>query len=113
MLNTRELQAMKLKDLVKLDSDIKEAIAEKKIIEAKETRQEMVEFAKRRGFNSLEEIFGKKLYNVKKGGGYKSTMAPKYRNPEDPSKTWTGHGRKPNWLVARLDKGASLDQFRA
>ena len=112
MLNARELQAMKLKDLVKLDSDIKEAIAEKKVTEAQETRQEMVDYAKRKGFSSLEEIFGKKLYGSKKGG-YKSTMAPKYRNPEDPSKTWTGRGRKPNWLAAKIDKGASLDQFRA
>ena len=112
MLNTRELQAMKLKDLVKLDSDIKEAIAEKKVTEAQETRQEMVEFAKRRGFSSLEEIFGKKLYNSKKGSGYKSTMAPKFVNPENRQETWVGRGRKPNWLEARLKKGANLDEFR-
>jgi DNA-binding protein H-NS len=33
-------------------------------------------------------------------------------NPEDPTQTWTGQGRKPNWMVAKIEKGATLEQFR-
>ena len=32
-------------------------------------------------------------------------------NPDDPAQTWTGRGRKPNWLVARLKKGAKVENF--
>jgi DNA-binding protein H-NS len=35
----------------------------------------------------------------------------KYRNPVDPSKGWTGHGRKPGWVVDYLDNGGSLEQL--
>ncbi|MGC8201081.1 H-NS family nucleoid-associated regulatory protein [Aliiroseovarius sp. PTFE2010] len=42
----------------------------------------------------------------------KSTKAPaKYRNPDDATQTWTGRGRKPNWIVEALAKGKSLDDF--
>jgi DNA-binding protein H-NS len=48
--------------------------------------------------------------NAGKGRG-RSKSAAKYANPEDRSQTWTGRGRKPNWLVARLKKGAKMDDF--
>ena len=38
-------------------------------------------------------------------------VAPKYANPDDPSQTWTGRGRGPNWLVAKMRKRAKLQQF--
>ena len=37
--------------------------------------------------------------------------APKYANPDDKTQTWSGRGRKPNWLVAKLAKGGSADKF--
>ena len=37
--------------------------------------------------------------------------AAKFRNPKDASQTWTGRGRKPNWLVEALKKGAKMDTF--
>ena len=40
-----------------------------------------------------------------------SKSSAKYANPEDRSQTWTGRGRKPNWLVARLKKGAKMEDF--
>lgn len=28
----------------------------------------------------------------------KSTLPPKYRNPDDPTQTWTGRGKPPAWI---------------
>ncbi|MFA6231202.1 MAG: H-NS histone family protein [Rhodanobacter sp.] len=37
---------------------------------------------------------------------------PKYRNPADPSQTWTGHGKKPTWFQQALKKsGATADSL--
>lgn len=33
-----------------------------------------------------------------------STIAPKYRNPENPADVWTGRGRQPAWFAAALKK---------
>jgi len=108
-MSVREFSQMKLRDLQKVQDDLTEAIKLRKAAEASEVRKELVDIVKRKGFTSLDEIFGKKLSPK---GGYKQQMAPKYRDPNDPKKTWSGHGRKSNWLIDRLNKGAKLDDFR-
>jgi len=45
------------------------------------------------------------------GRGVRGKVAPKYRNPENPSETWAGRGLKPRWLVAALKSGKKLDDF--
>ncbi|MDR1854072.1 MAG: H-NS histone family protein [Azoarcus sp.] len=35
----------------------------------------------------------------------------KYRNPVNPSQGWTGHGRKPGWVVEYLANGGTLDKL--
>jgi len=37
---------------------------------------------------------------------------PKYRNPEMPSETWSGRGKQPRWLVAALQSGRKIDDFK-
>jgi DNA-binding protein H-NS len=39
-------------------------------------------------------------------------VIPKYRNPADPSETWSGRGKQPRWLVALLRTGKHIDDFR-
>lgn len=36
----------------------------------------------------------------------------KYRHPQDPEKTWKGFGKRPLWLVAELEAGRSLEEFK-
>ena len=47
------------------------------------------------------EVFGGR-------GGKRGKGAPKYRNPKDPSQTWTGHGRRPLW---RAKAGGDIQRF--
>ena len=37
---------------------------------------------------------------------------PRYRNPAQPSETWSGRGKKPRWLTAQLKSGKKIDDFR-
>lgn len=39
-------------------------------------------------------------------------VAPQYANPEDPSQTWSGRGRKPRWFIAALEAGHSLADLK-
>lgn len=36
--------------------------------------------------------------------GPKLAVAPKYRNPEDATQTWSGRGKRPLWFVQALKK---------
>jgi DNA-binding protein H-NS len=39
-------------------------------------------------------------------------VAPKYRNPQTPSETWSGRGKQPRWLVAAIKNGRKIEDFR-
>jgi DNA-binding protein H-NS len=52
---------------------------------------------------SVGELFGSGR------GGKRGTVAIRFRNPKNPSQTWTGRGRRPNWIVAA---GGDADRFR-
>jgi len=41
----------------------------------------------------------------------RSGTAIKYRNPVNPAQGWTGHGRKPGWVIDYLANGGSLDKL--
>ena len=43
--------------------------------------------------------------------GARGSVAPKYRNPENPSETWAGRGLTPRWLAAALKAGKKLEHF--
>jgi DNA-binding protein H-NS len=66
-------------------------------------RQEMEAMAQSRGFKLNEVVGGR--------GGKGRTVAAKYANPDNPAETWSGRGRKPKWLVAKLKDGAKMDKF--
>jgi len=38
-------------------------------------------------------------------GGARGKVAPKYRNPADPSQQWSGRGRHPLWFDAAIKAG--------
>lgn len=39
-------------------------------------------------------------------------VLPKFRNPDHPSETWAGRGKKPRWLTRLLRAGGRLEDFR-
>lgn len=51
------------------------------------------------------------LSDLYPAAGRKSKGVAKYANPDDPSQTWTGRGRRPVWLIARLKSGEKIGKF--
>ena len=99
---------MPLKDLIELNQRVQKAIVSAKDRERTELKQKIALMAESSGF-SVGELFGTRAASGRGKGG--AIGVAKYRNPDNPSETWTGRGRKPNWLVGRLAKGAKLDDF--
>jgi DNA-binding protein H-NS len=100
---------MSLKELIDLDAKVQKALAAARDRERAAVKEKMAEMAKTHGF-SVNELFGGGR-GAKGAGKGKSLGAAKFANPENKSDTWTGRGRKPNWLVDRLKKGAKLNDF--
>ncbi|GGG81358.1 trans-acting regulatory protein hvrA [Salipiger pallidus] len=98
-----ELETLSRPELEKLKADVEKAL---KTIDSRrraEAKRAAEKAAKEFGF-SLEEVVTATDSKTSKG-------APKYANPADPSQTWTGRGRKPNWVIEALDSGKSIDDL--
>ena len=39
------------------------------------------------------------------------SVSPKYRNPKEPSETWSGRGRQPRWIQTQLGLGKQLEDL--
>ena len=96
---------LSLKDLIDLELKVKKAIVTARERERSEIKSKVETMVEKAGF-SIEEIFTRG-----RGAMKGRTVAPKYANPANKSETWTGRGRKPKWLVAKLSKGAKIEQF--
>lgn len=101
------IEKMSLKELVDLEKRVAKAIAAARDKERVELKRKMAAMAETHGF-SVTELFGGTRGGRGKG---KSVGVARFANPDDRSDTWTGRGRKPNWLLDRLKKGAKLDDF--
>lgn len=105
------------KEQLKIDKAI--AIAEKR--DKKAAMAKLSSVAKQHGFELEELMTGakpvkntaapKRTTTTKKKSKARGKVAPKYRNPDDESQTWTGRGRKPLWVVAQLDSGANIEDL--
>jgi DNA-binding protein H-NS len=95
---------LNLKDLVSLEGKVQAAISEVRSRYLADVKKKLAELAETSGY-SLSELFGG-TRTAKKTVGI-----AKYANPQDKSDTWTGKGRKPNWLVIRLKNGAKISDF--
>ena len=92
-------------ELLELRQRVDAALLDRKSSEERELKQKLEALAAESGF-SMSDLFGGKKVG-KKG----SVGAAKFRNPKDSSQTWTGRGRKPNWLVDALKKGVKLESL--
>ncbi len=90
-----------------LEELIEQAQKELKTVRARE-KNEALKAAKaaaaKFGF-SLDDLAG----GSTKAKGSKS--APKYANPADPSQTWSGRGRKPQWVHDAIGAGKDISDL--
>ena len=95
---------MSLKELQELEAKVKKAIGAAREREKVEMKQKVESMLAGAGL-SISEIYGGR------GSTKGKTVAPKFVNPDNRSETWTGRGRKPRWLTAKLNKGSKMEDF--
>lgn len=100
-----DLQEKSLDELQSLVAEAQAALQAKQNAMRKEVMAEMRRLAASVGvtFEIIE--------NDKNTKPAKPALAPKYRNPDNNSETWTGRGLRPRWLQERLDNGAKIEEF--
>lgn len=106
---TVDLKSMSRKELEKLARSVEKALERLQKQDLKKVRLEMEKIAAAHGV-SVEDVLGSKQKSPAKKTA-KAKSAAKYANPADPTQTWTGKGRQPNWFKQATDAGTSPDSM--
>lgn len=101
-----DLSTMSRKELVGLRSELDAAILAAEQREKEEALKAVEQAAAEFGF-TLSEITNAANATT----GKRSKAAPKYRNPDNPEETWSGRGRKPQWIHTALTKGLDISDL--
>ena len=98
------LKTMSIDKLMKLKEQVEDALAAKVSEQRRELESELSKLGRFEGGKGRgKTAFGR--------GGARGSVAPKYRNPENPSETWAGRGLKPRWLTAAIKGGKKIEDF--
>jgi DNA-binding protein H-NS len=104
---TLDLNSMSRKELQKLAKDVEKAIATLADRERQTALAAAEKAAQEHGF-SLADLGA---VSGSKGKKSKTVGIPKYRNPANPSQTWTGKGRRPQWIIDGEAAGRPMKDF--
>ena len=102
-----DLSAMSRKELEKLGRDVEKAIATLGDRERKAALDAAEKAAAEHGF-SLAELAG---MSSGKSKSSKPKSPPKFRNPANPDQTWSGRGRRPDWIKEAEAAGRPMSDF--
>ena len=100
-----DLDQMELDELKRIRKDVDRAIESYEKRKKQDALAAAEAAAKESGY-TLSELLG----SAAKSKG-KRVNPPKYRHPENPDLTWTGRGRRPDWIQEGLQAGKSLEDF--
>ncbi len=95
-----DLEIMSRKELLELRNRVEKALKTAEVRERKEALKAAEKAAAEYGF-SLSELSGDSAKSIK-------SSKAKYQNPNNPSQTWTGRGRKPQWVHDAIKAGTDI-----
>ena len=97
----QKMTVAELDTLIEHAHTVREATRERR---RQDLKGEIEKKLKDEGFSALE-VLGAKMKPKPE------PLPAKYADPGDASLTWSGKGRMPGWLQAKIDAGAVLESF--
>lgn len=92
-----------------------DVLDQKKKDNIREVYERLVSDTQKLGFESIQDFIEaaevQGLVKISPLRTQRRMIPIRYRNPEDSNETWTGRGKQPRWLVAKLEQGHSIDEF--
>ena len=104
------LDAMSTNDLWQLHEEISSVLSIKLTSEKRELEKRLAQLRHEKEVRQSEVADGQPKDGSRERRKYPRVFA-KYRNPNEPSETWSGRGKQPRWLTAALKMGRTIDEF--
>lgn len=117
-----DLKSLSTQELKSLQNKVEREMAGRDKRLRKDALSAVKDKAKQLGY-SLDELVGTKKGAAASAGNSTKTKpkakaktrapaAPKYRNTQDSSQTWSGRGRPPSWIKDAQNNGVDIETMR-
>lgn len=103
-----DISNLSVSELERLTNEAKALIESKKEQSLDEAYEQIMQIVNSTGL-TLEDLIARGSKATK--NSVRKPVAPRYRNPDNSSETWTGRGKQPRWLAAHVAAGAKLEDF--
>jgi len=103
------LDAMSIDEMWQLHEEISGVLSVRLTSEKRELEKRLAQLRREREMRQSEQAEG--LNGPPRERRKYPRVFPKYRNPNEPSETWSGRGKQPRWLVAALKAGHSMEEY--
>ena len=100
-----DLDKLSLADLKTLEKDVRKAISSFEQRRKRELRGAAKALAAENGFTLAD------LFDTSRKAKARAAAPPRYRHPDDPSRSWSGRGRMPLWLKEAEATGHDREEF--
>jgi DNA-binding protein H-NS len=105
-----DLEAMDFDQLWLLHEELTKVLAEKISAEKRELEKRLAQLNRAEQMSDMASSSAEPS-SERPRRKYPKVL-PKYCNPSVPAETWSGRGKQPRWLVAALQSGHELEEFR-
>jgi len=104
------LDAMSIDDMWQLHEEISGVLSVRLTSEKRELEKRLAQLRREKEMRQSESADSQAKDAPRERRKYPRVF-PKYRNPNEPSETWSGRGKQPRWLTAALKTGHTIDEF--
>lgn len=104
-----DLEGMSVDEMWQLHEEISQVLSVRLTSEKRELEKRLTQLRREKEAHQLEPADGKA--GAPRARRKYPRVFPKYRNPNEPSETWSGRGKQPRWLAAALKTGRTIEEF--
>jgi DNA-binding protein H-NS len=105
------LDAMSIDRMWQLHEEISQALSVRLTTEKRELEKRLAQLRRESEMRRSEPADTQSTKGPRRERRKYPRVSPKYRNPKEPSETWSGRGKQPRWLVAALKTGHTIEEF--
>ena len=105
------LDSMSVDEMWQLHEEISQVLSVRLTSEKRELEKRLAQLRREKETRQSEPADAQSLNGVTRERRKYPRVFPKYRNPHEPSETWSGRGKQPRWLAAALKIGHTIEEF--
>lgn len=104
------LDALSIDDMWQLHEEISRVLSVKLTSEKRELEKRLTQLRLEKDMRQSVSVDAR-LGDASRERRKYPRVFPKYRNPDQPSETWSGRGKQPRWLTTALKTGHTIEEF--